>query len=60
MNAATGAAAYEHGRAIHQGESYGVDDVIDPADTRAIMAGVFASVRMPGREGKKRPSIDTW
>ncbi|HEX5293344.1 MAG TPA: carboxyl transferase domain-containing protein, partial [Streptosporangiaceae bacterium] len=54
------AAAYEHGRAIHQGESYGVDDVIDPADTRAIVAGVFASVRQPGREGKKRPSIDTW
>jgi acetyl/propionyl-CoA carboxylase alpha subunit len=54
------AAAYEHGRAIHQGESYGVDDVIDPADTRAIVAGVFASVRQPGHEGKKRPSIDTW
>jgi acetyl/propionyl-CoA carboxylase alpha subunit len=54
------AAAYEHGRAIHQGESYGVDDVIDPADTRAVVAGVFASVRQPGHEGKKRPGIDTW
>ena len=54
------AAAYEHGRAIHQGESYGVDDVIDPADTRAIVAGVFGSVRQPAHEGKKRPSIDTW
>lgn len=54
------AAAYESGRAIHQGESYGVDDVIDPADTRSVVAGVFASVRQPRREGKKRPSIDTW
>jgi hypothetical protein len=34
--------------------------VIDPADTRAVVAGVFASVRQPGHEGKKRPSIDTW
>jgi acetyl/propionyl-CoA carboxylase alpha subunit len=54
------AAAYESGRAIHQGESYGVDDVIDPAATRSIVAGIFASVRQPAREGKKRPSIDTW
>ncbi len=55
------AAAYESARALHQGVSFGVDDVIDPADTRAIVARVFASVRQPARrERKKWPSIDTW
>ena len=55
------AGAYAHSRAINQGVSFGVDDVIDPAETRRIVASLFASARPPGpRVGKKRPSIDTW
>jgi biotin carboxylase len=34
--------------------------VSGPADTRPIVAGVLASLRQPGHEGKKRPDIDTW
>ena len=55
------AAAYENGKAIHHGESFGVDDVIDPADTRSIVSSMFASFRPPTpRDGKKRPSVDPW
>ena len=49
-------------RAVNSGgTSYGVDDVIDPADTRAWIAQGLRSVPKPSRTGpKKRPNIDTW
>ena len=54
-------AAYERGRAINYGVSFGVDDVIDPADSRQWISNAFGSVPPPPpREGKKRPNIDTW
>ena len=38
-----------------------IDDVIDPAETRArIMAGLRSAPPTPRREGKKRPCVDTW
>ena len=49
-------------RAVNSGgTNYGVDDVIDPADTRAWIAQGLRSVPKPSRVGaKKRPNIDTW
>ena len=43
------------------GTNYGIDDVIDPADTRAWIAQGLRSVPpvLP-REDKKRPNVDTW
>ena len=43
------------------GTNYGIDDVIDPADTRAWIAQGLESVPTPPpRTTKKRPNIDTW
>ena len=55
------AAAYERGQAINYGVSFGVDDVIDPADSRQwIHDGLNSRPRPPKRTGKKRRNIDTW
>jgi acetyl-CoA carboxylase carboxyltransferase component len=43
------------------GTSYGIDDVIDPADTRAWIAhGLRSLPPVPPRTEKKRPNVDTW
>ena len=55
------AAAYERGKALSAGVSFAFDDVIDPADTRGVIARTLASVPPAvSREGKKRPFVDTW
>jgi acetyl-CoA carboxylase carboxyltransferase component len=54
-------AAYQRGRALNYGVSFGVDDVIDPADSRHTITRIFDSVPpVPPRSGKKRPQIDAW
>ena len=55
------ARAYEGAKAINAGVGGGLDDVIDPADTRSWIASSLK--RMPPkvpRTGKKYPYIDTW
>jgi acetyl-CoA carboxylase carboxyltransferase component len=58
------ARAYERSRAIHQGVSFGVDDVIDPMDSRHWIVNALRSVpaATPWRQGheKKRRNVDTW
>ncbi len=55
------AEAYERGKALNEAVIFGVDDTIDPADSRRWIAGILTSVRPPApRKGKKRASIDTW
>ena len=53
------AEAYERSKAIHQGVVFGVDDVIDPVDTRRWLANGMRSVA-----GRARPDvprrIDVW
>ena len=53
------AEAYERSKAIHQGVVFGVDDVIDPVDTRGWLANGMRSVA-----GRVRPDaprrIDVW
>ncbi len=52
---------YERGRAINQATGFGVDDVIDPAETRKwIVAGLRSVPPSPPRTGKKRPCVDGW
>jgi acetyl-CoA carboxylase carboxyltransferase component len=55
------ARAYERSKAINQGVSFGVDDVIDPADSRTWIVNALRSVPAaePRRE-KKRRNVDTW
>jgi acetyl-CoA carboxylase carboxyltransferase component len=52
---------YESGKAIQRSTTFGIDDTIDPAETRHWIATLLASIRPPApRDGKKRPMIDAW
>ncbi|WP_420392306.1 carboxyl transferase domain-containing protein [Acuticoccus sp.] len=53
--------AYETARAVNAGVGGGLDDVIDPADTRRWIANSLRRLPpIPERTGKKHPYIDTW
>ena len=55
------AQSYENAKALHAASYFGIDDVIDPADSRRwILAGLRSVPPTPRRTGKKRPFIDTW
>ena len=55
------AAGYERAKAINSAVYFGIDDVIDPAESRDwIMTGLRSLPPQPVRTGKKRPYIDTW
>jgi acetyl-CoA carboxylase carboxyltransferase component len=54
-------AAYRHGQALNMAAHLEIDDVIDPAETRAKLLAVLRSSPSPApRTTKKRPSIDPW
>ena len=52
----------ESARAVNSGGThYGIDDVVDPADTRGWIAqGLRSAPPVPVRTGKKLPNLDTW
>jgi acetyl/propionyl-CoA carboxylase alpha subunit/acetyl-CoA carboxylase carboxyltransferase component len=53
--------AYEGAKAVNAGTGGGLDDVIDPADTRDWIAKSLRRLPpTPARTGKKYPYIDTW
>jgi acetyl/propionyl-CoA carboxylase alpha subunit/acetyl-CoA carboxylase carboxyltransferase component len=55
------AAMYERGKALNSATSFGIDDVIDPADSRRWLMAALRSVPPPAlRTGKKHPYIDSW
>ena len=55
------ARSYESAKAINAAAGGGLDDVIDPADTRTWIAnGLKRLPPTPPRTHKKRPYIDTW
>jgi acetyl/propionyl-CoA carboxylase alpha subunit/acetyl-CoA carboxylase carboxyltransferase component len=52
---------YERGKALSIATIFGVDDTIDPADTRPWLANLLRALpSRPRREGKRRPAIDAW
>ncbi|MET0414875.1 MAG: carboxyl transferase domain-containing protein, partial [Actinoplanes sp.] len=52
---------YERGSAVNIASVFEVDDVIDPADTRARIAGVLDAAPPPEpRTHKKRPLVPAW
>ncbi|MEZ5379948.1 MAG: carboxyl transferase domain-containing protein [Acidimicrobiales bacterium] len=52
---------YEVGKGVSMADHHEIDDVIDPADSRRIIAATLtAAGSPPKRQGKKRPMIDTW
>ena len=53
--------AYEHGKALNVAAHFEIDDVIDPAHTRARIVHALRSAPPPGpRDGGRRPFVDTW
>jgi acetyl-CoA carboxylase carboxyltransferase component len=57
------AAAYRHGQALNMAAHLEIDDVIDPAETRDRVIGLFAAAPAPGPRApstRKRPGIDPW
>ena len=52
---------YQRGKALSNASRFGVDDVIDPADSRRrIAAGLRSSAAPEPRTGKKHRYIDSW
>jgi len=52
---------YERGKALSISTIFGVDDTIDPADTRPWLANLLRSLQpRPRGEGKRRSAIDAW
>ena len=55
------AAAYDSAKAVNAAAGGGIDDVVDPADTRDWIAnGLKRLPPVPPRAGKKYPYIDPW
>jgi acetyl/propionyl-CoA carboxylase alpha subunit/acetyl-CoA carboxylase carboxyltransferase component len=55
------ARAYAGGKALNRATTYGIDDVIDPAETRAWVMGALRSMPPPvPRAEKKLRWIDAW
>ena len=55
------AAAQENAKAINAATLFELDDVIDPADTRRLVAATFAAAARPARADEpRRRFIDTW
>ncbi|MGI8550902.1 MAG: carboxyl transferase domain-containing protein [Dehalococcoidia bacterium] len=53
--------AYERAKALNDASGFGIDDAIDPADSRWWLASLLRSIRPPlPRDGKKRAAIDAW
>ena len=53
--------AYHNAKAVNAAAGGGLDDVIDPAETRTwIVNGLNRLPPTPHRTGKKRPYVDTW
>jgi acetyl-CoA carboxylase carboxyltransferase component len=53
------AAAYEHGKALSAATYDEIDDVIDPAETRARVSALLCGWQPPQRDGRRRV-VDTW
>ena len=55
------AEAYERGNALNTATTFGIDQVIDPAESRIWVGGILQAMRPPApRDHKKRPYIDAW
>ena len=53
--------AYESAKAVNAAAGGGIDDVIDPAETRSWIADALKRIPpAPRRENKKYPFVDTW
>ena len=54
------AAAQENAKALNAATLFEIDDVIDPADTRSLIASTFAAAAQGGTRGHGHRFVDTW
>ncbi|MBT4490778.1 MAG: ATP-grasp domain-containing protein [Rhodospirillaceae bacterium] len=53
--------AYEGAKALNHASYFGIDDVIDPVESRHWLINCLKSIRTePRGHGKKRPAVDAW
>ena len=54
------AKAYESAKAVNAAAGGGIDDVIDPADTRGAIAATLAAAAPAAASTPRRGFVDTW
>jgi acetyl-CoA carboxylase carboxyltransferase component len=54
------AAAQENAKAINAAQLFELDDVIDPAETRALIAATFAAATRAAAPPHGHRFVDTW
>jgi acetyl-CoA carboxylase carboxyltransferase component len=54
------ALAQENAKAINSAQLFEIDDVVDPAQTRALIAATFAAATASGRPARGHRFVDTW
>jgi len=54
------AAARENAKAINAAQLFEVDDVIDPAETRSLIAATLAAAAHGRRPARRHRFVDTW
>ena len=54
------AAAQEHAKALNAAQLFEIDDVIDPADTRSLIAATLAAATVHPRPERGHRFVDTW
>jgi acetyl-CoA carboxylase carboxyltransferase component len=54
------ALAQENARAINAAQIFEIDDVIDPAETRGLIAATFAAATAGGQVARGHRFVDTW
>ena len=54
------AAAHEHAKALNAATLFELDDVIDPADTRRLIAATLTAAGAAPRPDAPRRPVDTW
>lgn len=53
-------AAEQNAKALNAATLFELDDVIDPAETRGLIARTLAAAEMPSRPARGRRFVDTW
>ena len=54
------AAAHDHAKALNAATLFELDDVVDPAETRRLLAATFAAATAHADEPPPRRFVDTW
>jgi acetyl-CoA carboxylase carboxyltransferase component len=54
------ALAQENAKAINAAQLFEIDDVIDPAETRRLIAATFAAAQGPQPPTRGHRFVDTW